>query len=97
MATETPDGLRAASRLLGSLNGQEHVTDTALHQVKSYGFFVHEGGCVITTLELDPAFNSGDLTAFDGAALSGPAEYVIPGILGITLTSGAVSLFKDGR
>ena len=97
MHGETPSGLSQASRVLASLNGQEHVTDTAEHQVNSYGFFVHVGGAVVTSLDLDPSLNSGDLTFLDGVTLTAEAEYVIPGIRSIKLTSGGVSLFKTGQ
>ena len=97
MHEQMPDGLSAPSRILGSLNGQEHVTDALAHQVKSYGFFVHEGGAVITTVTLDPKFNSGDLTWLDGVTLTALTEYIIPGILSVQLASGGVSLFKTGE
>ena len=97
MHHELPAGLRQPSRVLGSLNGQHHVTDGALHQVKSYGFFVHTGGAVVSALVLDPSVNTGDITFLNGVTLEENTEWIIPGILSITLTSGGVSLFADGK
>jgi len=95
MIPVTPKQLKDPSRILGALNGQRHVTDTNRAEARSYGFFVHPGGAEVTTLELDSRLNSGDTTFLDGATLTAETEYIIPGIIAITLASGGVSLFLE--
>lgn len=94
MLNITPAGLTSPSRILASLNGQHHVTDGLKHQVKSYGFFVHPGGARLLDIELDPDLNTGDTTWLIATDFTGETEYIIPGIISVTLESGGLSLFK---